>query len=239
MSVALGTALAGQLTLTGIAKWRTRHAPDRTLLNTVFRRVPVGAFVAGDLLCAAALLPPRTAPFAAGAVLVALGTATVLGLRRSALSCGCFGTGSGHHARWREAVARALFAVEALAVAAGHLSPVPASAGWAVAGWVVAAVLTAAMVALQPQLVTDWRAGRPLSTPEALRLLGSAPQFVAWRPMLLSDRPSQVTGVGRAARLVFDAWRDDRPLLLIATVSGTRIRLETRDAVSLAPVVIS
>ena len=45
--------------------------------------------------------------------------------------------------------------------------------------------------------------------------------------------------MGRAARLVFDAWRDDRPLLLIATVSGTRIRLETRDAVSLAPVVIS
>jgi hypothetical protein len=238
MTEALAAALAFQLTLAASAKWRTRRERGQTQLDSLLPRVPVEAYIVGDAICAGLLLIPATAAAAAIAVLaVSTGTA-VLGIISAdgrEKPCGCFGVPAQTQPRWHGDLTTILVAAEAILVVAAHLrvlSALARPAGW---WWAVGAVLTVGFLILQPQVVTTGRR-TPGARGEAVRTLATSPALDKWRPLLLSEVPSSVTIVGRSVQVVLDAWSGDRPILLVATVTGNRVRIQPYDAASLNPV---
>jgi hypothetical protein len=223
----LAAGLAGQLVLAAAAKTRSRRDGAQTLLGTLWPRVPVTVFVAGDIVVAALLLWPRTTKLGAALAVAAIAVTEILAIAyrdRGAMPCGCFGSAPQRsRAAWRERATKAVLVVEASAVAYG--AGVPASAQFA-----AALLLTVTVIALTPELGGGWRQLQPITAREALRALAASPDYHRWRPLLLNSQPAEVRYMGRAVRIVLDAWSGERPVVIVATVTRYRVRLRAHDA---------
>ncbi len=225
----LAAALGAQLAVIAASKIRQGQATsDQPLLLALGHHTPTWAVAALDAAAATLVAWPLTTGPAA--TLVAAGIAGsevgVLALRgRGVTSCGCLGTQSADTKRWREHVAKAIMGLEAVGVTMGHLVPLP---GVDVA--VTAVVATALLALVIPDVVTSlWRHG-PLTLAEARRALKRDSSFGRWRPHLLNQRPSDVRLANRTWRIVFDAWLNDTPVLVVASVSRTRVSVRAHKA---------
>lgn len=222
----LALALAGQLLLAAVAKWR---APGLSGRSPLLRRVDARVLAGVDLAVGAGLLLPGLRGPAAAVLLGMTAASTVAVLRDPTRSCGCFGR-SGGTAPWREHAARGVTAVEAAALLVatvigagsgtgpGSGAGSAAGAGVTVAWWVAGAVGTAALVALQPQLL-PWRPMDRLGLPEALRAIRQAAHPAGLEPPLRTARPRRMDLDGDRWVALFDATLDGRPVTVEAEVA--------------------